>query len=248
MNNQNQYSNEHINAYIDGELDTDERTRLLFDEQQDAALAKRINDARMLKEKVQLAYSDLSMSDAANKSFSCTAFVSKYKSLVAGFVLLLATSALLLPGITGNNEITLARQLIKSTPPISANDIEKTIGTHTKIVVSISQYQPENFHTTINNIEKILQQHRGDKSFSIELVAHKTGLKLLDSKTSAHAERITLLAKQFDNLDIVACAKSMADLANSGNPIKLIKDILVTPSAAEQVAKRMSNDWIFLKL
>ena len=59
MNKQNQYSDEHINAYIDSELDNDERTRLLFDEQQDTVLAQRINDARILKEKVQLAYSDL---------------------------------------------------------------------------------------------------------------------------------------------------------------------------------------------
>ena len=51
MNKQSQYSDEHINAYIDGELDNDERAHLLFDEQQDTALARRINETRMLKEK-----------------------------------------------------------------------------------------------------------------------------------------------------------------------------------------------------
>ena len=51
MNKQSQYSDEHINAYIDGELDNNERAHLLFDEQQDTALARRINETRMLKEK-----------------------------------------------------------------------------------------------------------------------------------------------------------------------------------------------------
>ena len=46
MNTQSQYSDEHINAYIDSELDNEERARLLFDEQQDTSLAQRINDAR----------------------------------------------------------------------------------------------------------------------------------------------------------------------------------------------------------
>ena len=56
------------------------------------------------------------------------------------------------------------------------------------------------------------------------------------------------LRKQFDSLDVVACAKSMADLAASGDPIQLMKSIMTTPSAAAQVAKRMSEGWIYLKL
>ena len=56
MNHDTQYSDEHINAYIDGELDSDERTRLLRDGQKDDDLQGRIKDAQVLKEKVQLAY------------------------------------------------------------------------------------------------------------------------------------------------------------------------------------------------
>ena len=47
MSNQHNYSDEHISAYVDGELDNDERARLLFDKQEDAGLAQRINDARV---------------------------------------------------------------------------------------------------------------------------------------------------------------------------------------------------------
>jgi len=68
MNNQYSYLNEHINAYIDGELDNDERARLLFNEQRDAALTQRINDAQTLKGKVQPAYSDISMNDTVKKN------------------------------------------------------------------------------------------------------------------------------------------------------------------------------------
>ena len=63
-----------------------------------------------------------------------------------------------------------------------------------------------------------------------------------------HAERISQLAKQFNSLNVVACAKSMADLADSGDPIQLMKSIMITLSAAQQVAKRMSEGWIYLKL
>ena len=248
MNKQNQYSDEHINAYIDSELDNDERARLLFDEQHDVTLAQRINNARMLKEKVQLAYSDFSETGTAKKTFSCTAFVSKQKSLVAGLIILLTATALLLPGHLNNENIILARQLIRDTQPIRADAIAETIGTHKQIVINISQYQPLQFDATINHIEALLQQHRADKSFNIEIVANKKGLKALDTKTSLHAERISQLAKQFSSLDVVACAKSMANLAAAGDPIQLMKSIMITPSAAQQVAKRMSEGWMYLKL
>ncbi len=248
MNTQNQYSDEHINAYIDGELDVDERARLLYDEQQDDLLAKRINDARILKEKVQLAYSDLTLKQSGKYATTCSTFANQHRLLVAGFSILFIAVALLLPALMNNNDIALAKQLIKNTPIISASAIEENIGTHKKIVINLSQYQPDIFDDTLNNIEKLLLQKRNDKSFNIEIVAHGKGLKALDTDTSAHAQRITLLTYKFDNLKLVACAKSLADLATSGQPVKLMKSIMLTPSAAEQIAKRTGEGWLYLKL
>ncbi|MFV9615980.1 MAG: hypothetical protein ACNYZG_08490, partial [Gammaproteobacteria bacterium] len=233
MKNQNQYSNEHINAYIDGELDSDERALLLFDEQEDSALAQRINDARMLKEKVQLVYSDLLVNDTAKKTFSCTAFVCKQKSLVASLIVLITATVLLLPTFINNDDLILAKQLIKNTPPVAPETIRTAVGTNKQLVINISQYQAQHFDIAIEQIETLLQQHRNDKSFSIEIVASKNGLKALDAKTSLHADRISLLAEQFNSLDVVACAKSMTDLAASGDPIQLMKSIIITPSAAQ---------------
>jgi len=248
MREQSQYSDEHISAYIDGELDNEERTRLLFDEQEDAALAQRINDARVLKEKVQLAYSDLTNMNTDKKPFSCAAFVNKPKSLVAGLIVLLTAAALLLPAMMNNEELMLAKQLIKDTRAIMPADMSKTIGKHKRVVINISQYQPEKFDNTLAHIETLLQKNSNDKSFNLEIVANKTGLKALDTKTSLHAQRISLLAKRFNNLDVVACAKSLANLAEEGSPIQLMKSIMITPSAAEQVAKRTREGWLYLKI
>ena len=248
MNKQNRYSDEHINAYIDGELDTDERARLLLDEQHDATLSQRISDARVLKEKVQLAYADLSTADIVRDSVKRSTLFGSKRSLVAGIAILLTTAAFVLPTIIGNNEIVVAQQLIKNTPPLQADAIAKTIGSRKKVVINISQYKANDFGNTLKNIENILQEHRDDNTFKIELVAHKAGLKALDTKTSRHVEQIILLAKRFDSFDVVACAKSMADLATAGNPIQLMKSILITPSAAEQITKRTSQGWMYLKL
>jgi intracellular sulfur oxidation DsrE/DsrF family protein len=248
MKNQEQYSDEHISAYIDGELDNEERARLLFDEQQDPELAQRISESRALKEKVQLAYSDIPSQDSITNTFSCAEFISKQRALVAGITVLIITAALFIPAIKNNQDITVAKNLIKTTEVTSSENISATIGNNKRIVINLSQYQPDTFDNTIDSIEALLLQHDNDESFSIEIVANKTGLKALDTKTSSHAGRISLLAKRYNSLDVVACVKSMTDLADSGNPIKLMKDIILSPSAAEQVATRMADGWMFLKL
>ena len=249
MNDQDKYSDEYINAYIDGELDNDERARLLFDEQENTALAQRINNTRMLKEKIQLAYSNINDTKAETTPFSCSTFASHHRKLVASLLLFTALSAMLVFNLrTNNDNLLLAKQLIENTQPISTNAIDSTIGIHKRVVINISQYNAQNFDDTINTLETLLLDRSDDKLFNLELVADGQGLKALDTETSVHANRINQLANQFNNLEVIACAKSLTKLANDGNPIQLMKSIILTPSAAQQVAKRTGEGWLYLKI
>lgn len=247
MNERHTYSDEYISAYIDGELDSEERAHLLFDEQADKELAQRINEVRMLKEKIQLVYSGVTSNKDEKKSFSCTAFVSRHRALAASLLLFSIVTAMFTYNMGGNDNLVLAKQLIRNTQPISASAISNVIGDKKHVVINVSQYHPQNFSETIDNIEALLQKKDGS-SFSVEIVANGQGLKALDEETSAHASKINQLANRFDNLEIVACAKSMAKLATEGNPIKLMKSVMITPSAAEQVANRTSAGWLYIKL
>lgn len=248
MSDKNNYSDEYLNAYIDGELDNDERAHLLFDEQKDYVLSQRITDARLLKEKVQLAYSDIVGFNIEKKPFICTDFFRRYRALVASLLILTAITSIFGYQVNVDSNVSLAKQLIKNTQPITANTIIDAIGTQKHIVINISQYQAENFTDTINNIEAILRQHKNDRLFSLEIVANKSGLNALDVKTSSHAKRMSELTSKYNNLEIVACAKSLANLATEGNPVQLMRSIIITPSAAQQVAKRTSEGWLYLKI
>jgi len=248
MKQHDAYSDEYISAYIDGELDNEERAQILFDEQGDKGLAQRINDARIMKEKVQLAYSDVYDNQSANKPFSCTAFIGGHRSIAAAILVLAVAAVIFAPGLMNDDRLMLAKQLINNTQPIAAGEVSKAIGKNSLIVINFSRYEPQTFDATIENIEALLLQHDSDKQFHIEIVANKTGLKALDTKTSVHAERITGLAERFDSLSVVACAKSLANLADSGNPVQLMKSIIITPSAAQQVAKRIAHGWLYIKM
>ena len=161
---------------------------------------------------------------------------------------MLVAATFILSGLIKDDELLLARQLIKNTQPIAADNIRQAIGSKEHIVINISQYQARDFDNTIDHIEQLLIQNRTNESFNIEIVANNNGLKALDTITSAHAERINQIAGKFTNLKVIACAKSLADLASEGDPVQLMKSIMITPSAAQQVAKRTSEGWLYLKI
>ncbi len=249
MTARTKYSDEFINAYIDGELDNDERARLLFDEQQDADLAQRICDARILKEKVMLAYADMQTAPVELPgNHIARPRLSRFRSLAASITILLAVAATFGYTYQQQQRISAAAQLIASTDAIAADALAPVVGNHQRVILNISQYQPQQFSNTVQHIETLLSRHRNDNTFNLEIVANGQGLKALDKQTSKHADELTQLANRFDNLKIVACAKSLAKLASQGDPVQLMASIMLTPSAAEQVARRTGEGWLYIKI
>ncbi|MBE9568760.1 MAG: hypothetical protein IMF14_08690 [Proteobacteria bacterium] len=247
MRKKNTYSDEYISAFIDGELESEERARLLFDEEKDESLAQRINETRMLKEKVQLTYADIGGRRVENKPFSCAAFVSRHRALAASFVLLSMAAMMFVYDVSDDDNLIIARQLINSTEPLPVSSIDDAVGDNQHVVINVSQYDPKSFSETIDAIEALLDS-RKKSSFELEVVANAQGVKVLDAETSRHADQLSLLASRFDNFEVVACAKSLAELAAAGDPIQLMRSIMITPSAAEQVARRTAAGWLYLKI
>ncbi len=165
-----------------------------------------------------------------------------------GIIIIIVSAIMLLPSVTKNNEITLAKQFIENSPVISPGDFSSTVGQNKRVLINLAQYQPEKFDDTINNIKALLTNNESDKSFHIEIIASKKGLKVLDLKTSRHLEQINQLSNQFNNLKVIACAKSLTTLLAEGDPIQLSKAVIFTPSTAQQVAKRTKEGWLYVKL
>ena len=81
--------------------------------------------------------------------------------------------------MNSDDSLIIAQQLITNTQPISAQHISKAVGDNKHVVINIAQYHPDKFSETVNHIEALLQQHKEDKTFRVEIVANKQGLKSL---------------------------------------------------------------------
>jgi intracellular sulfur oxidation DsrE/DsrF family protein len=241
------FSAEDINAYIDGELDYEERARILIAEQHDEALARKINEVRILKAQVQLAYPLLEGHESKCGDSLLSRLIGGIRGLAAVSALL-AVALLIFLSIDDRAGIQLAGQLMENARPVAAHDIQGTIGTQHRVIVHISQYRPEQFDDTLNRLERLLMDNHRNASFQVELVANEQGLDALDRRHSRHAAAISRLAERFSNLSVVACALSIAQHAEAGEPVALVDSVMIAPSAAERIAQRAGAGWLYLKI
>lgn len=116
------------------------------------------------------------------------------------------------------------------------------------MLIHVSQYQEDKFGSVIDEIEALLHQRNADKSLTVEIVANKQGLRVLDVDRSKFAHRLEQLTKRFDTSRLVACARSLTQLASDGEPVKLLKSIITTPTATQQVARRSAEGWVYIKV
>jgi intracellular sulfur oxidation DsrE/DsrF family protein len=100
----------------------------------------------------------------------------------------------------------------------------------------------------INAFYKHRKSNKNDGLLNVEIVANRQGLKTLDTESWLHTILINQLTNSYSNSKIVACAKNLAKLAREGDPIKLMESIMITPSAAQQVAKPSCAGWLCLKI
>ena len=245
MNAQTKYSDEHINAYIDDELDSEERARLIFDEQNDAELAVRINSARMLKEKVHLAYADIGQEYSRNQTYSDTTDSGLLTPMRAAAAVMVMLGAFLVTTLTGgpsDGDLSRASSLIASTDATPSQLIVASAATGDNIVIDLNRYDPAVFDETIANIEKLA---RGT-SATVEVVANGQGLQAVETD-SKHATVLAGLADQLDNLDVMVCAATLA-ATESERTVNLLGNIVTTTSVVHQVASRTADGWSYLKL
>ena len=241
MTNQKDYSDEHISAYIDGELDIDERARLISDEQHDETLKQRINETRLLKEKIQLAYGgadDYTAVNAADKTENTGPGRRPYYMAVAAGLLVLITAFFTIDHLE-SQKIEVAERLIASTQGIAPEQLAASTPANRNIIIDLNSYQPDTFDNTLDHLQQLAATSRQ----RIEVVINGEAVSVLDANDSPHVKRIIEMAERFDNLDIIGCAASITQ-----NPVSLLAETLTTPSTPYEVARRTAEDWLYIKL
>ena len=188
MNNENYFSDEHLNAFVDDQLDSAERNRVVEALARDADLSLRINELRKLKELVRYAYNTpTKVHSMARRSPS--RLISS--ALAAG--LLSAAAA-------GGWYWHASSSGVDASAPVVANVTKKR-----GVVLQISDNDPAKWDIALINAKNIRKEFPQEK-MDIEIVAYGPGLEMF-KKDSRLGQRLDDAANS--GVKLLACGNTM---------------------------------------
>ena len=240
---QERFSDEHLNAYLDGELDATERMHLLEVLRRDPGLSSRVCQLQKVKEMVQLAYPELPEGRRA----------APHRRVRHGFGPAIAASVLFLTGLLGgwlaNQQIERPGSLLEIARTVRLNS-EADLNRPWRLMLHVSSANTHRYHVMIDEAERLLRAAREDgQPVQIEIVTNGPGLQLLINRDDPNTRRLQALAREFDNLDLRACERAIRRYRRvNGKDIQLIPEASTVRTAIQEVIRRQQEGWAYINI
>jgi intracellular sulfur oxidation DsrE/DsrF family protein len=244
MNQDDKFSDEYLNAFVDDQLTPEEREQVYARLSQDDALKQRVCQLRQVSDLVSFAYKQLPQPAPGLR----TAKAGKWFGLGLAAGLALAVSAvagwLLYPSSTPNTGSPVTQAASPSAASIaSANDVEK-------VLIHISDGQPLHLKNALDEVENLMRFYRKSNQHArVEVITNGDGLNLLLAETTTYAARIGRMQKEYAGLTFVACQNTIDRLKNElGVSVKLLPGVVVVDSGVAQIMRRQHQGWAYIQV
>ena len=230
MNKDERTSEEQLNAFVDDELEPEEKARVYSEANHQPELDKRLCKQRKVKELVKLAYHDVP--EPRRKGA---------RSLVRGGLLgrALAASVLLAFGIALG---FIAKAAIdQTTDPTLVAAMEPD-----RYLLHVASGDPIELAAALERAEFLLRSVPDNGVRQVEIVANEQGLNLLRADVTPFAAEISVL--QAHDVVFYACSKTIQKLENSGVEVRLVPHTIAEYTALDRVVTRMQEGWHYEKI
>lgn len=238
MNSEHQISDELLNAFADGELDSAEKSRLLGLIAADSPLKQRVCELWQLKEMVSNAYplKAMGMKPPRSRSgrFNAPGFT---HALAAGLFLMLGISAGWL--LHGGKTAAPAPDYVRAA---------EAQARESKLVLHIFSGESVRFDAALDQAEELLRSAgKLGTPVKLDIVANGEGLRLLQADASPYPERIKSLQQSHKNLNFYACGVTIEKLRRKGINVQLLPEAVITPSALDLIMAREKQGWLYIQ-
>jgi len=250
-----QFSDERLNAFIDGELDALEKNEVFEGLNNDTVLRQQACELRQLSELLRHAYER--PPEIEKYRTSSTGRASPWGRAAAA-ALLVAFGATL--GWIGHQQpeqrlpADMSAMYWDEHNAFQNSDLsEVTSGQHSKrVIVHLNTSSAARFEKALDTAEQLLKTYAdSDRGAEIEVVANASAVKMLRIGYSPYADRVRELQDRYLNLTFLACKDAMdhvRELEELKTDVSLLPDVDVTPSALEHILNRLSEGWVYLNV
>jgi intracellular sulfur oxidation DsrE/DsrF family protein len=237
-------SDDHLNLFIDEELDTDELNEIRQAVMEDKELRERVCQLKAVRELVGYAYSDVPGPDyesqQVNKSYSM-------------FGKAIAASVTLVIGVfLGWETYHFSPQ---SSDEVSAENTFQYVANHVavdhsnrKIILHIDSGDLQVVNAALNEADHLLATYKkANVPMKLDVITNKGGINMLRPGVSPYVARIQKMI-QDEDVSFFACERSVAKAhKREGVEIKLIPGVEADKSARDLIPDRLEKGWVYIK-
>lgn len=238
------FSDEHLNAYLDNQLDAEERSLLLEELRRDQELASRVCKLQKVQDMVQLAYHNVSSEQ-----------LDQHRRPRWQLYFAQAASALLILGLGlsvgwfTNDAFSRPASLFElaQSAQVAA---EPQPNDELKLMLHVNSDDPARLKTVLEEAEYLLRTSRSkQRKLRIEIMANGQGLKLLQQGNTAYAKKVQSLSSSYQNVRFMACRIALNRYKEeNGIALQLLPNVDVVPSAMQEALLRQREGWTYLRI
>ena len=244
MQNKTHYSDEHLNAYIDDQLDAKEKAEILDAVRHDAELSQRVCKLQKLKNLMQLSYQSIEIPERHKekkrineptrmKWFAAASFFIAIGSIV-GWV---SHQAMHSTSLVDFAQITHS--------PATTNKSENW-----KLMLHVSTANPNRLNIVLNEAEALLKEYAlSARKLELEILTNSEGLALVNNTGTDYNQHLQRLQLKYDNLAVMVCGQTLKRIQREkGGKLTLLPGANIVPSAINQMVKRQRSGWSYIRI
>lgn len=242
-------SDDRLNAFVDGQLDADEKSRILSAINADGGLSRRACELRRLHDLVQHAYEN---PPPAPRRQRLNPPGAGWRQAVAAAVLLVVGGSVgWVIRAQQHQPLNLRAMYLDEEKAFQTAALDQApVRGERRILLHLSSAEPDKLEQALDTAEQLLDSYRKlQQPVEIEVVANAGGLDLLRADVSPYADRVRELQYKYDNLTFLACQTAMARLRRDQHITPdLLPEALVTPNALEEILNRLQQGWMYVSV
>ena len=245
MNQSDDFSDEFLNAFIDGELDDNEKSRVLGAVCRDEQLNARICELQKLRELLQFAYKHPPVPPRHGNPGGKTS--NRFGAGIAASLILMVGGTI---GWQVHDSQAPRHELIDIVQSLKAGQPHSNQAEPWQVVLHVTTADPYRMKTVLDEAEGLLQKSAASsQGADVEILVNGPGLNLLRADTSPYAERIRQLQANYDRLTFRACQNAINRLQREKNiTVTLLPEAGVVPSAIGEVINRQRQGWAYIQI
>ncbi len=243
----NKISEEILNAFIDGEIESEEKIDILRQLSENPELTRRACELIRTKELLRSAYSGVTP-PVLEEPIALHTRSQRFKQGGWGALAASLLAALLLWQGAGEQVLHPPSLQQSAFSQVAFQQAEESAAL--RIVFHLTSSNPLRMGKLLDDVESLLQQTGDmDQNAVVEVIANGEGMDLYRSGVTSFGERIHEMTEDHQNLRFVACQRTIDQLESDGEGrIHLLPDVVRAGSGISQVIQRQQQGWSYIQI